>query len=239
VRGDRGGHTGAVVRRAHGPGRRCVDGRGPRSLPAVSETPPPLPEVASMVASGLPASDRAAATRLLTDDILSRDLRDLPRDPSAQPSARAIAHAAYDTLVRTLSPLPAEQRLAHLATLACLRRGDRVTRRATALAVARYVADRGRPRTSLVIGYLDEARTYLALPPEALAAEAARALQDLAAYELDARGHAACHAQQAALLAEDRYAIDAARTGTFDPAAGAFYVFLRNAGAQPHHITPP
>jgi hypothetical protein len=203
------------------------------------DAPPSLREVAALLARGLPAADRAAAIRLLVDDILARDLRDLPRDPSAQPSAAAIVHAAYGTLVRTLSPLAPAQRLARLITLACMRRGDRVTRRATALAVARFVADRGRPPTSLVIGYLGEARAYLALPPDELTAEAARALQDLTAYELDARGHAACYAQQQPLVADGRHALDAARTGTFDPAAGAFYVFLRNAGEHPQHFAPP
>ncbi|HSS01542.1 MAG TPA: hypothetical protein VLM79_31000 [Kofleriaceae bacterium] len=224
-----------------GPGAAAPSVKPGGDFPALppGDAPPSLGEIAALLARGLPAAERAVAMRLLVDDILARDLRDLPRDPAAQPSAGAIVHAAYATLVRTLSPLAPALRLARLITLACMRRGDRVTRRATALAVARYVADRGRPRTSLVIGYLDEARAYLALPLDGLSAEAARAEQDLAAYELDARGHAACYAQQQPLLADGRHALDAARTGTFDPAAGAFYVFLRNAGERPQHFAPP
>jgi hypothetical protein len=207
--------------------------------PLPSGDPPSLLEIAEALARGLPAADRAVATRLLVDELLARDLRDLPRDPLAQPSAGAIVRAAYGTLVRTLAPLPPEQRLARLITLACMRRGDRVTRRATGLAVARYVADRGRPRTILVTGYLDEASVYLVLPPDELAAEAAGVEHDLTAYELEARGDATCYAQQRPLLADGRHAIDAARTGSFDPAAGAFYVFLRNAGERPQHFAPP
>lgn len=202
------------------------------------EPPPPLPEIAALLVRGLPEPDRAAATRLLTDDILSRDLRDLPRVASAQPSALAIVRAAYHTLVRVLRPLAVEQRLARLATIACTRRGDRVTRRATALAVARYVADRGRPRTILVVGYLDEAGPYLALTPDQLEREAVRTEQQVSAYEQDAQGNAACFAQQEPLLADARRALDAARAGTFDPAAGAFYVFLRNAGERPQRLAP-
>src|SRR6185503_13762986 len=76
---------------AAGPGTGAP-GTGVHDFPPVpsGETPPPLDEIAAMLASGLPEADRAAARPLLVDDILSRDLRDLPSAPSAQPSARAI-----------------------------------------------------------------------------------------------------------------------------------------------------
>ena len=202
------------------------------------EAPPAVPGVAALLASGLPEPDRAAARQLLVDDILSRDLRDLPGDPSAQPSARAIARATYGTLVAVLGGFPREQRLAQLVTMACTRRGDRVTRSATAVAVARYVADRGRPSSNLVVGYLDEARPYLELTAGALQAEADRIERDLTGYERDAQSHPACYAQQRRALAHGRRALAAARTGAFDPATGQFYVFLRHAGATPHRAEP-
>jgi hypothetical protein len=221
--------------------------RAPASSPGSSgdfppfpagDTPPTLPEVAAMLASGLPAPDRPTATRLLTEDILSRDLRDLPDDPSAQPSARAIVHAAYDTLVRSLGQLARDHRLARVTTIACTRRGDRLTRRATAVAVARYVAARGRPRSILVVGYLDEASPYLAMTPDQLQAEADRIERDLAAYERDAQADRDCYAPQRIALADGRLALEAARSGRFDPAIGAFYVFLRNAGDRPRRVDP-
>jgi hypothetical protein len=193
--------------------------------------PPPIPEVAAMLVRGLPEADRAAATRLLVDDILSRDLRDLPADPAARPGALAIVRAAYHTLVRTLEQLPPQGRLARLATIACARRGDRITRRATALAVARYVVERGRPSTTLVVGYLDEARPYLAMTTEQLQAEADRIEHDLTAHERDDHGCEEQHPDR-----EARHALEAARSGRFDPASGAFYVFLRNAGARPQRL---
>ena len=202
------------------------------------ETPPPLPQVAAMLASGLPEPDRAAATRLLIEDILSRDLRDLPGDPSAQPSARAIVHAAYDTLVGSLGQLARDHRLARVTTVACTRRGDRLTRRATAVAVARYVAERGRPRSSLVVGYLDEASPYLAMTLDQLQAEADQIERELTAYERDAQADRACYEQQRIALADGRHALEAARIGRFDPASGAFYVFLRNAGDRPRRLDP-
>jgi hypothetical protein len=200
------------------------------------ETPPALPEVAAMLASGLPEPDRAAATRLLIEDILSRDLRDLPGDPAARPSARAIVHAAYDTLASSLGQLARDRRLARVATIACTRRGDRLTRSATALAVARYVAERGRPRSILLVGYLDEAGPYLAMTLDQLQAEADRIERDVIGHERDAQADRTCYEQQRIALADGRLALEAARSGRFDPASGAFYVFLRNAGDRPRRL---
>lgn len=220
----------------HPDGPRTQDDFPPFPAGSAEATPPPIPEVAAMLASGLPAGDRAAATRLLIDDILSRDLRDLPADPAARPSARAIVRAAYDTLARMLGEPVREHRLARVVTIACARRGDRLTRHATALAVARYVADRGRPSTTLVVGYLDEARPYLAMTAEQLEAEAARIGHELTAYERGAHDDPACLEQQRLLIADGQHALEAARSGRFDPALGAFYVFLRNAGQQPQRL---
>jgi hypothetical protein len=224
---------------AAGPGTGAP-GSGVRDFPLApaGDLPPPIPELAARLASGLPDADRAAARRLLVDDILSRDLRDLPSAPTAQPSAGAIVRAAYGTLVAVLGRVPRAQRLPRLITIACTRRGDRVTRRAAALAVARYVADRGRPGTHLVVGYLDEAQPYLDMTAEALQAEADRIDRDLTDYERDAQSDRACHDQQRRPLAQARRAVAAARTGAFDPATGPFYVFLRNAGAKPRRLDP-
>jgi hypothetical protein len=227
------------------PGRAAGPAAGPqasgiRDFPPVpaGDLPPPIPELARLLATGLPDADRAAAQRLLVDDILSRDLRDLPSAPTAHPSAGAIVRATYRTLVAVLGGLPRAQRLARLITIACTRRGDRITRRAAALAVARYVADRGRPSTNLVVGFLDEAQPYLEMTAEALQVEADRVDRDLTDFGRDARSDRACLDQQRRPLAQARRAVAAARTGAFDPATGPFYVFLRNAGAKPRRLDP-
>lgn len=224
---------------AAGPGAGAPS-LGARDFPPVpsGDTPPPIPELAALLASGLPEADRAAARRLLVDDILSRDLRDLPSDPAAQPSVGAIVRAAYGTLVTVLGELPRGQRLSRLTAIACTRRGDRITRRAAALAVARYVADRGRPSSNLVAGYLDEARPYLELTVDALQAEADPIERDITEYERDVQSNPACRDEQRRALAQARRALEAARTGAFDPATGPFYVFLRNAGAKPRRVDP-
>jgi hypothetical protein len=212
-----------------------------RDFPAfpASATPPPAAEVAALLARGLPERDRAAATRFLIDEILPWDLRELPGDPAAAPSPRAIARAAYDTLTSRLGEVPPDRRLARLATMACHRRGGRVTGRATALAVARYVADRGRPGSNLLVGYLAEARPFLAMPPDQLQAEADRIEADLAAFERDARGDDECVARQRLAVIHARHALGAVRSGRFDAAIGPLYVFLRNAGARPRRLEPP
>jgi hypothetical protein len=200
--------------------------------------PPPSAEIAAMLVRGLPAHDRAAATRLLIDEILPWDLRDLPGDPTAVPAPRAIARAAYDTLANQLGAVAPDRRLSRLVTMACTRRGGRVTGPATALAVARYVADHGRPTSNLVVGYLAEARAYLAMTPDQRQAEADRLERDLAAFERDARADSACDERQRLPLIHARRALDAARSGQFDVADGPLYVFLRNAGANPRRAEP-
>lgn len=204
-----------------------------------SATPPPHGEIAALLARGLPERDRAAAARLLVDEILPWDLRELPGDPAAAPGPRAIARAAYDTLANRLGEVPPGRRLARLATMACHRRAGRVTGRATALAVACYVADRGEPRSNLVVGYLADARPFLAMPPDQRQAEADRIEADLAAFERDARGDDECIARQRIAVSHARHALVAARSGRFDAAIGPLYVFLRNAGASPLRLEPP
>jgi hypothetical protein len=203
-----------------------------------SATLPSSAELATMLARGLPERDRAAATALLVDEILPWDLRDLPRDPSAAPSPRAIVHAAYDTLANQLGEVAPERRLGRLATFACLRRGSRITRRATALAVARYVADHGRPRSNMVVGYLGEAHEQIAMTPDERTAEADRVEHDLAGFEHDAQADADCHARLRIPLIHARLALDAARSGRFEAATGPLYVFLRYAGQSPQHLEP-
>jgi hypothetical protein len=212
----------------------------PREFPPFppGAVPPPSAELAGLLARGLPEPDRAAAIRVLVDEILPWDLRDLPGDPRAAPSPRAIARAAYDTLANQLGEVAPERRLSRLATMACTRRGGRITGHATALAVARYVVDHGRPRSNLVVGYLDEARTYLAMSPDQLQAEAARVERDLAAFERDAQPDTDCAERQRASLVHARHALIAVRTGSFEAADGPLYVFLRNAGANPRRLEP-
>jgi hypothetical protein len=203
-----------------------------------SATLPSNTEIAAMLARGVPERDRTAATALLVDEILPWDLRELPGDPNATPSPRAIVHAAYDTLATQLGEVAPERRLQRLATFACIRRGVRITGRATALAVARYVADRGKPRSNLVVGYLAEARAQLAMTPDERTAETDRVERDLAAFERGAEADRDCHARERISVVHARLALDAARGGQFEAATGPFYVFLRHAGESPRHLEP-
>lgn len=204
-------------------------------IPAFPEsTPATFEAVALALAAAFDDADREAATRLLADQILPWDLRALPSD--AQP--HLLAKVGYEMLAAQLAEVPRPDRLARLRDIACSRRGDRLVGSAIALAVARWVADHGRPRSHEVDGYLEDASPYLGKDRAELAGEAGRLDAALAAWERDAAAHPTCLAQQRVPMIHARHALASVRDGRFDVAMGALYVFLRNAGERPRQLDP-
>ena len=207
----------------------------PADFPALppGDAAPSLAEIAALLASAFPDVDRAEAARLLTDEVLPWDLRSLREHPRP----RAYASLVYQGLASALGADRAQRR-ARLDEIVCDRRGQQLDTRIHGLAVARFVRDRGggEPRGAGE-GDLAPARPYEPLSAAEFDAQVAQAAADLAAWETAARTRwPSCFAARRLELAHDHLALDSARTGRFQAAAGQLLVFLRNAGERPREI---
>lgn len=198
-------------------------------IPALpdGDEPPPVDALADRLASLVPAEDRESARALLAERVLPSALSGL----AEHPRPRRLAEVVYEDLGERLASAAPEDRFAEVEVVADESEIRSLAARAQSLAVARYLSDdpNGVGRAG---AFLDaEAEAWRKRGADAIAEEAAEALDALEGWAervrderpelFETRRTDYLHAQ---------LALGSARTGAFGTAAGPLYDFLQRMG---------
>lgn len=196
------------------------------------EAPLTISQLARLLAAGFPDEAQAVAEATLAAEILPYDLRSV----ATHPRPRRLTEVVYEQLVADLGAVPRADRPARLDDVRCDRAAGHLAERAGSLAIARYVADRGMPRGFEADGFLEPARADIGRPRDELLAEVERTEQALATWKGDAEQRSWCWTRHRITSVHATMWLDAARSGSFDAAAGPLYDFLRAAGESPRRL---
>ena len=191
-------------------------------------TAPSAEEMADLLTQALDEGDRPEARRLLVETVFPA----LVGDVSDHPNPRAVAQVVYDELADSVEGAPPEDRLSAIRAAALRAAILELSSASLALAVARYLKDNP-SAADRATDVPPEARKWLESSVADIEREATRRLDALEDWRE--------HAQAAYPWLWETYRVkylhtqlnlEAARSGSFEAAAGALYDFLAGLGVQ-------